>query len=181
MEIIAITVAAIGAFFAAIAALAARETVQLTKEMRWQADVRRVLDALVATRRTATTIVRSWDDPRGANLDNSALFQQLDDDQRELDRALAFPWPVTENVELERLLERLRTAELGSSHLDLEPDVRAWATKLRNDAATAELLLPTRPPFKKMPGLYIRLITFRVRRRAARRERGEGRGVDSQP
>jgi hypothetical protein len=177
VEVVAVVISVIGVFFAARAARAARETVRLTREMRHDADVRRVLEALVTIQHACQEIERPWVDPEQGKLnprvDNRALIYG----QHELDRALALPGLVTDDVTALRLLERLRTEDFGTPGVVFRQDGGVWAAGIREDAQTAESLLTSRPPPKTWPRWYLRLITLPARKRAARAERKAG--VDS--
>jgi hypothetical protein len=70
VEIVAIVISAIGLFFAARAAAAARETVQLTKEIRQKDDVRRVLQALTGVQRAAHALTLLPPGARSSDLED---------------------------------------------------------------------------------------------------------------
>ena len=157
MEIATVIIAAIGLFFAAVAAVAAWETVQDTRIMRWEANLSRVLEALTAIRRAARDMDPAHTNP---NLSQWELQQRLKDGQQELDRALAFPRVLTDSREANDLLELLRTQDL----------VGNWARTDAYAMGATDLLSKQRPP-QKLPGWMIRTMTFIPGERRKWRER----------
>lgn len=152
-------IAAISAFYAFRAARASRATVELTKELRWEADVRRILDALGALRRAAENLNLAKTNPSGGLRGAQEAYGRVRDAQQSLDSALAFPRLPSWDDRVLEALERLRTRAIGIGDTALTEDI------LR-DVAYAEGLLPMPPLPPKMPKWYIRAITFRARRRA---------------
>lgn len=156
-------IGALGLFFAWRAAHAAMTTVRDTREMRWEANLNRVLEALIAIEGAARDL-----DPAERNplrLDQYTRQERLRNAQLELRRSLVFPRILTNNDEANNILDLLQSrADLGAN-----PKLtRAYARQ-------ANVLLSTQPPGKTWPRPVLLTMTFIPRQRARLREWRAGR------
>jgi hypothetical protein len=139
-------IGAVALFFAWRAAQAAMTTVRDTREMRWEANLNRVLEALAAIEARAKEVQQGH-----------TLLDFLWSAQLELDRALAFPRVLTDDNTALQLLEQLRSRD--ARPIDLE----GWAKM-------ATRLLSTQPPGEKWPRPVLFTMTFIPSRKAQLRE-----------
>lgn len=149
---------ALALLFAWRAAKAAMTTVRDTREMRWEANLNRVLEALIAVEGAARDL-----DPAEGNplrLDRYTAQMHLRDAQLELRRSLVFPRILTDNDEANNILELLQSKD----------DLAAEPKMTRAYARHANVLLSRQPPGEKWPGLVLLAMTFIPRKRAQFRE-----------
>lgn len=137
MELATVIISVIGLLFAAVAAWGAVTTVRLTREMQTEANVSRLLEALM--------------DVEHGVASRTALPEGLGDEilrnaQRELMRAVVLPWvaPLISDKASEQI-EYVINAQPG--------DREAW-----HAASLARMYLSTRPPPKLMPRWYLWIV-----------------------
>ena len=152
-------IAAIGLIFAAIAAWSAWRTVRLTFQIQHEADLRRLIGALISIKYVA--------EPPGV-LTKLEVQDRYREALAELDRALALAVSVkgtwaAGGEELQPLLDNLKEAD----PINQRP-------KIATDAERARLLLSSQPPPKLMPKWWRRLVYRTARARALRRGQEEG-------
>ena len=151
-------ISAIGVVFAYRAASASRETVRLTRRIKWEAELRSVLEPVVAIRRAAEDYQPTGGPGIGPG--EALLRDRLWEAKQALDSAVVLPWwfvNVTDNDAAVAAVERLRTMRIPAGQ---QPDVVA---QIGQDAAKMERLLTTRAPSQSAPKWYLRLLSSYVR------------------
>lgn len=151
-------ISAIGLAFAAVAAWGAWMTVRLTLQIQREANLRRVLGAVVSMEHAAEAIARV--SPNWVREELRDWFRQA---QADLDLALVLgvsvkgTWGGSDSGELQGLLDKLRTAD---------PLAASETQATIADADRVRLLLTTQPPPKLMPKWWRRLVLRSYRARS---------------
>jgi hypothetical protein len=134
MELATVAISALGTLFAAIAAWGAVMTVRLTREMMGEANISRVIEALISIEHAVAS---------RPQLPEHVADEMFLNAQRELVRVAVLPW-VADMIDdaTSELIEKVINADLG--------DRQAW-----DDASVARSRISTQPPPKRMPPGYI--------------------------